>query len=83
MFTFFKHQSIKNNKWHLHFAGLQPKDSSIINPETNLDYIKRKASSVFLEDELQKEIEDWVKHLNLIGRERAVSKSNLGYSYYD
>ena len=80
---FFKHQSKKNNKWHLHFAGLQPKDSSLINHKTNLEYIERKASSVFTEDEIPKEIDDWVKYLNLIGRDRAASKSNSGYSYYN
>ena len=80
---FFKHQSNQNNKWYLHFAGLQPKDSSKVNYKTNLEYIKRKASSVYTEVEIHKEIDDWVKYLNLIGRERATRKSDSGYSYFD
>ncbi len=78
---FFKHQSIKNNKWNLHFAGLQPKDTSSINCETNRQYIERNASSVFTEGEIDKEIEKWVKYLNLIGRERAANNSNLEFIY--
>ncbi len=80
---FFKHQSDYNNKWYIHYAGLQPKDTTQINSKTNLDYIERKASSVYTEDEITKEIDDWVKYLNLIGRERAASKSSSEYSYYD
>ena len=80
---FFKHQSDYNNKWYIHYAGLQPKDSTVINHRTDLDYIERKASSVYTEGEIEKEIDDWVKYLNLIGRERAASKSSSDYSYYD
>ena len=80
---FFKHQSDYNNKWFIHYAGLQPKDTTQINSKTNLDYIERKASSVYTEDEIGKEIDDWVKYLNLIGRERAANKSSSEYSYYD
>ena len=80
---FFKHQSDHNNKWYIHYAGLQPKDTTQINSKTDLDYIERKASSVYTEHEINKEIDDWVKYLNLIGRERAANKSSSEYSYYD
>tara|TARA_B100000683_G_scaffold209850_1_gene204244 strand:+ start:5793 stop:9443 length:3651 start_codon:yes stop_codon:yes gene_type:complete len=81
---FFKHQSNYNHKWYLHYAGLQPKDSTVINPKTNFDYIERKASVLYSEADIKNEIDDWVKHLNLIGRERAASKSSEnGYSFYD
>jgi len=80
---FFKHQSDYNNKWYIHYAGLQPKDTTQINSKTNLDYIERKASSVYTEEEIDEEIDDWVKYLNLIGRERAANKSSSEYSYYD
>lgn len=80
---FFKHQSDYNNKWYVHYAGLQPKDTSQISHKTYLDYIERKASSVYTEAEIKSEIDDWVKYLNLIGRERAASKSSSDYSFYD
>ena len=80
---FFKHQSDYSNKWFVHYAGLQPKDTTEISHKTYLDYIERKASSVYLESEIDKEIDDWVKYLNLIGRERAASKASEEYSIYD
>lgn len=80
---FFKHQSSKNSKWYLNFSGLQPRDSSKVNHETNLEYIKRKASSVYKEEDIDKEIDKWVKYLNLIGRERAATKMSSEYGYYD
>ena len=76
---FFKHQSDYNNKWYIHYAGLQPRDTSIVVEKSNLDYIERKASSVYTEAEIEKEIDDWVKYLNLIGRERATNNSHSDY----
>jgi hypothetical protein len=73
---FFKHQSDYNKKWYIHYAGLQPKDTTQITSKTNLDYIERKASSVYTESEINEEVDNWVKHLNLIGRERAVNRSS-------
>lgn len=77
---FFKHQSDYNSKWYIHYAGLQPKDTTMINPKVDMDYIDRKASSVYTEAEIDQEIEDWVKYLKLIGRERAARKSS-SYDY--
>ena len=80
---FFKHRSDYNDKWYIHYAGLQPKDSTMFNEKTNLDYIERKASSAYSEEEIKEEINSWVKHFNLIGRERATTKSSdSGYSLY-
>jgi hypothetical protein len=80
---FFKHRSDYNDKWYIHYAGLQPKDSTIFNEKTYEDYIERKASNAYSEEEIKEEINNWVKHFNLIGRERATSKSSdSGYSLY-
>ena len=76
---FFKHQSDYNNKWYIHYAGLQPRDTSIVVEKSNLDYIERKASSVYTEAEIEQEIDDWVKYLNLIGRERATNNGRSDY----
>lgn len=80
---FFKHQSDYSNKWFIHYAGLQPKDTNQVASKTHLDYIERKASSVFIESEIEKEIDDWVKYFNLIGRERAASKASEDFSFYE
>lgn len=77
---FYKHQSDYNSKWYIHYAGLQPKDTSKVNTKVNLDYIDVKASSVYTEAEIEEEIEDWVKYLRLLGRERAARKSS-SYDY--
>lgn len=68
---FFKHQSSYNNKWYLSYAGLQPKDLNLVNSDINLDYVSVEAQSVFTECEIVQSIENSVKELELVGRNRA------------
>jgi hypothetical protein len=77
---FYKHQSTYSDKWYIHYAGLQPKDSTIINDETDKNYIEKKAASAFSEAEIDKEIDKLIKGLKLLGRERAKKNES---SYYD
>lgn len=68
---FFKHQSSFNNKWYISYAGLQPKDSVQVKSDISLDYLNVKALSVYTESEIIKGIDNWVKKLVLVGRDRA------------
>ena len=66
---FYKHQSIYNDKWYIHYSGIQPIDTNKFEIKTK--YIKKKATTVYNNDEINKEIEVLVKKIKLIGRNRA------------
>lgn len=68
---FFKHQSAYNDKWYIHYAGLQPIDTTLINLTTKRKYIETKAATAFNEQEIDKEVEKLIKELKILGRSRA------------
>lgn len=75
---FFKSQSSYSNKWYIHIAGLQPKDSNEVTAKYYPKYVDVKASSVYIEAEIEEKIQEWVEYFNLLGRERVASSG-----YYD
>ena len=74
---FFKHQSTHNQKWYIHYAGIQPIDTNKFEIKTNTKYIQKKAGVAYNNDEINKEVEKLVKKLKLIGRNRATNSSEI------
>tara|TARA_B110000211_G_C14004691_1_gene520238 strand:- start:487 stop:1287 length:801 start_codon:yes stop_codon:yes gene_type:complete len=75
---FFKNQSSYNDKWYIHYAGIQPTDTAKFEIKTKRKYIEKKAATAYTEEEIDKEVEKLVKELRLIGRSRA-AKRNTRY----
>jgi uncharacterized protein YbaP (TraB family) len=73
---FFKHQSTYNDKWYIHYAGIQPIDTAQLETKTQRKYIQKKAATAYTEDEINKEVKNLVKELRLIGRSRAAKRNN-------
>lgn len=74
---FFKHQSKYNDKWHIHYSGIQPIDTNKIEIKTRKKYIQKKAAIAYTINDIDKEVENLVKELKLIGRNRAIKKNKM------
>ena len=74
---FFKHQPTNSHKWYIHYAGIQPIDTNRVEIKTNTKYIQKKVAIAYNNDEINEEVENLVKQLKLIGRNRATKRSDI------